>query len=374
MLCKVAKVLNKATASSQLHPARPDQDIMDVDSAPEPESEEIDGSEEDDEPMEYDDEEGYSPRPTHYSTSNSTRSNTKSNAECNSRIRADLRATKSAGFRVGYLGNLLNNGQDSFVTISCRISKLGIPDEALQAWHLERKHYIVLLIHYTAGYRTTDRLCAEDLSHSRPPIEMRVGTSRRYKVTATEAVDAFSQIKEEDQRKYESGSQDMVDKDKAVNIDGGLQSIFISRPLNELLNQRLLSILRYRLALGLPWSGAEAYYNDNQGRNVNESDTINDRHFSPDRSPLAEHLPQLVTSDHFTNVAGGAEANLSFPLLAMQFTLRHLVQCTEFCLVCHCKVETSFEALKPYVCSRPLCLWQYMVCTFKCSSDLRYRS
>jgi len=50
----------------------------------------------------------------------------------------------------------------------------------------------------------------------------------------------------------------------------------------------------------------------------------------------------------------------SFPLVAMQFALRHLVRCTEFCLVCHNKVSTDFEALKPYVCSSPLCLYQYM--------------
>ena len=44
----------------------------------------------------------------------------------------------------------------------------------------------------------------------------------------------------------------------------------------------------------------------------------------------------------------------------MQYALRHLVRCTEFCLVCHRKVEADFEALKPYVCSKPLCLYQYM--------------
>ncbi len=52
------------------------------------------------------------------------------------------------------------------------------------------------------------------------------------------------------------------------------------------------------------------------------------------------------------------------PLLAMQFALRHLVRCTEFCLVCHCKVDADFEALKPYVCSKPLCLYQYMSLDF----------
>ena len=54
----------------------------------------------------------------------------------------------------------------------------------------------------------------------------------------------------------------------------------------------------------------------------------------------------------------------SYPLMAMQFTLRHLIRCTEFCLVCHTRVDNDFEALKPYVCSNPLCLYQYMTLGF----------
>ena len=66
--------------------------------------------------------------------------------------------------------------------------------------------------------------------------------------------------------------------------------------------------------------------------------------------------PSIAIEDHLQC----QEKEKSFPLLAMQYGLRHLVRCTEFCLVCHCKVETDFEALKPYVCSKPLCLYQYM--------------
>lgn len=40
--------------------------------------------------------------------------------------------------------------------------------------------------------------------------------------------------------------------------------------------------------------------------------------------------------------------------------MRYLLRCTEFCLVCHNKIEGGFEALKPYVCDNPLCLYQYM--------------
>jgi ubiquitin-conjugating enzyme E2 Q len=33
--------------------------------------------------------------------------------------------------------------------------------------------------------------------------------------------------------------------------------------------------------------------------------------------------------------------------------------CTRYCLVCHNKLTAEFEALKPYVCDRPLCTYQY---------------
>ena len=79
---------------------------------------------------------------------------------------------------------------------------------------------------------------------------------------------------------------------------------------------------------------------------------------APDARYWAEEAvqPGIATEDHIRD----SEKVKSFPLIVMQYALRHLVRCTEFCLVCHCKVEGEFEALKPYVCSKPLCLYQYM--------------
>src|SRR4029077_306008 len=31
---------------------------------------------------------------------------------------------------------------------------------------------------------------------------------------------------------------------------------------------------------------------------------------------------------------------------------------------CHCKTDYTFETLRPYVCSKPLCLYQYMALGF----------
>jgi ubiquitin-conjugating enzyme E2 Q len=72
----------------------------------------------------------------------------------------------------------------------------------------------------------------------------------------------------------------------------------------------------------------------------------------------SDALPEIVRADHYDKALD--KLKLSFPLLAMQFVLRHFVRCTEFCLVCHRKLESDVEAIKPYVCDSPLCLYQYM--------------
>lgn len=63
----------------------------------------------------------------------------KDKAEVRAILRRDLRAVKNAGFKVGYLGTL---------EVSCRISRLGISEDAVQAWNVSRLEYLVLLIRY----------------------------------------------------------------------------------------------------------------------------------------------------------------------------------------------------------------------------------
>ncbi|KAI9696035.1 MAG: hypothetical protein M1836_005866 [Candelina mexicana] len=286
----------------------------------------------------------------------------------NARIRADLRAAKEAGFKVGHQGSIMNNGQSFFVAISCRIAKLGISEEALQAWHLDRRQYLIFLIHYTSGYMTTERLTANENAHARRSVEMRVGVGDRYKPTLQEAIDTFSILK-----KQKKGQTSTLGSDTAATEESseqgeedaskhGFHGIFISRPLNDLINGRFITLLRTRIQMGIGWGGAEEFYNDSQGKDRSNSDAMDGKYWEEAQAKTA--LPKLATADHLSDVVGGSNRSLSFPLLGMQFVLRHVVRCTEFCLVCHCKVEADFEALKPYVCSKPLCLYQYMALGF----------
>ncbi len=308
-----------------------------------------------DDPEDYDsDAGGWSPKsPRHHSTAAShTRTGRRPEiAATNVRIRHDLRQAKESGFRVGYLGSLFNGGQDGFVTISCRVAKLGISEEALQAWHLEPNQYFLLLIRYTVGYKDLDRLIGSAMTHGDNGVQMRAGLTNRYKVAIDEAIAAFAQL--EDKSK---SSKLMSNEATDPNKSRGLGRLFIGRPLDELLNDRLIPLLRYRIGMGMPWGGAEDFFSDHQGRNLTDQDDMDAKYWAEDASNHLESLPRVVTQDHLNDRV----KEKSFPLVAMQFALRHLVRCTEFCLVCHCRVEADFEALKPYVCSKPLCLYQYM--------------
>lgn len=265
----------------------------------------------------------------------------------NSRIRQDLRLAKAAGFRVGHLGSLFAPDHECVVMISCRIAKLGISEEALQAWQLGPNQYFVLLIRYSEGYRTLERLTAEE-AWGHKSVRMRVGVSQKHKIGILDATRAFSEInnraKEDDDPIYKHSSPTT-----------SLDPFFMDRPLDELLNDRLARLLRYRLDWAFSWGAAENFYNDHQGRNLSDFDNIIPKCWE-DKADPSKILPDMITADHLTQ----KPPSYSFPLLAMQFALRHLVRCTEFCLVCHCRVEEDFEALKPYVCSKPLCLYQYI--------------
>ncbi|KAF3491430.1 polymerase family protein [Arthroderma uncinatum] len=263
------------------------------------------------------------------------------------KLSVDLKTTKLAGFRVGYLGHKTT----PIVSLSCRISKLGISEDAMKAWHVKEQQYLVCLIRYIGKYQSFEELLLEDQETGKSSVEMRVGLCDVYKPTLESALIVFGQV-------GLGGKTSM-----AVEAGGGeMVHSFISKPLNALLNERFVKILRYRNNFGQTWSGAERFFNEFQGKPIGNSDPVHTSYQEPDiPEEKAATFPDILKSDHFMETkALGA----SFPLITMQFTLRHFVRCTEFCLVCHCKTNDTFEAIKPYVCSKSLCLFQYMTLGF----------
>lgn len=258
------------------------------------------------------------------------------------RLTMDLKCAKQAGFKVSYYEGVLHQTR-TYVCISIRIAKLGISEEAMQAWNVKPDQYLVLILCYPYGYKQT-----EEIMSNKNDLIFRVGICGTYKPKYQDIIELFQPV-----QKY---SHNAVKNDESGTIDRNtfLKS-FISSPLDELFNERFILILKTRYA-GMFWNGAEQFYHDKQGRHVN-SDALEDRYMEPEHVNLA--YPDVVRSDHVLDENGRSEGH-SLPLIAMQFLLRHFVRCTEFCLVCHCPVDLKLEAIKPFVCERPLCLYQYM--------------
>ncbi len=267
-----------------------------------------------------------------------------------SRVKCDLQEAKKAGFKIGILGDLSTGG---IVCVSIRVAKLGISEEAMSAWGLKRQQYLVLMIKFQAGYKTLEQVC--EMNSLNEQTDMRVALCKHYKPDSTHAFKAFAAAKRGDE-------QDNANQVAAISLQktgdtsrsDALEPLFISGPLNSLLRERFPVIVRARLACAVPWMGAEMFYNDNQGI-THQSKAMDKKYYTVEQR-LPRALKPIVEAD---TIAQGVR-DLSLPLVAMQFLLRHFVRSTEFCLVCHCKTTDTFEALKPYVCSKPLCLYQYI--------------
>ncbi|KAH7383271.1 hypothetical protein BKA66DRAFT_92571 [Pyrenochaeta sp. MPI-SDFR-AT-0127] len=268
------------------------------------------------------------------------------------RIRSDLLIAKSEGFKVGYQGGLMD-GLGCYVSLSVRIAKLDISEEAMQAWQLEPAEYLVTIFHYPSGYKSMDDLKSYDSIQARRNFAIRIGISTTYKPTMQEAIQAFTVLSKEEEKRREESQQS--DSQQVSELPKGFRNSFISRPLNELLEQRFHMLLKYRYG-GMPWHGAEAFYNDQVlHASHTHSDASSDKYY--DEEHVSNTWPKLVTEDHI-QASFGQEHSL--PVVGMQFVLRHFVRCTEFCLICFSKMPDDLQAIKPYVCDNPLCLYQYM--------------
>jgi ubiquitin-conjugating enzyme E2 Q len=272
-------------------------------------------------------------------------------AKLNRRIKEDLRAVRFAGFKIGILIGMKADSVNSLLSLSIQAKKLGLSEEAMQAWDLEPQQYIVLLIRYSSGYKDFDAIINEPAKYH--DVAFRIGVSNKYKPTIVEALAAFTDVSKNSGQSAGEDIEDAILEDKPT---AGFSSMFISSSLNDFTNSQFISLLKIRNSVGIGWDGAKRYYNDKQGRLDIQTAELPSEYYE-ESNPLQSSLPDLVTADH---LGDHQVKQISFPLIAAQFSLRYLTRCTEFCLVCHDKIKEDFEALKPYVCDKPLCLYQYM--------------
>ncbi|KAK8188158.1 uncharacterized protein BKA78DRAFT_373721 [Phyllosticta capitalensis] len=259
--------------------------------------------------------------------------------EDRNKIRQDLRLVKEAGFKVGATHSLLL-GEQAYISISCQIKRLGISEEAMQAWGISPEEYLILLIRYPKGYKTMRGFRTTDVP-SKDCIEFRTGIGFSYKPSIEDMCNAFSSSSSKDRHQ----------------TTATFRKHFISEAMHHSLNDTFLAFLKCRIR-GASWDGATLFYHDFQGAPSKwDSLTAADVKYQHEVAPSSA-FPSLVTADHVND--DHSESGISLPLVAMQFTVRKFVRSPDYCLNCHRRMPEGLEALKPYVCDIPLCLFQYM--------------
>jgi ubiquitin-conjugating enzyme E2 Q len=270
------------------------------------------------------------------------------------RIKNDLHVARQAGFRVGVLNGLGTSSVTGIVCLSFRVSKLRLSDEALLAWDVPNNDYVVLLIKYDTRYYPLETIVRLPAAHS--GVQFRMGLCKTYKPAANEAVGAFSRP---------DNAREQPDLGEPEAKSKVFRPMFLSASLNRFMNESLISIIKLRRSTHTSWDDANELLVNAGSLRIDEGDVMLDPNDTKAETsscnPEAEGAmsEDILSPDHLTEPEQPNNAR-SFPLVAMQFAMRYFARCTKYCLRCHQKVEAGFEALRPYVCSNPLCLFQYM--------------
>jgi ubiquitin-conjugating enzyme E2 Q len=145
--------------------------------------------------------------------------------------------------------------------------------------------------------------------------------------------------------------------------DDKFTPLHLFNSITTLLNQEFPALLRTRREHGLSWDSAqELLLRRTEGAHVRDANYsgsdaqhIADALEKNQKQQQTPNLPPILAQDH----ALEDEATFSIPLSMMLFSLRRLIQSSKYCASCHQRVTDGFEGMKPYVCSRPLCMDQY---------------
>lgn len=159
------------------------------------------------------------------------------------RIRSDLRKARGAGCRVSIIGGL-DDSKPHLLSLSVRASKLGLSQEALEAWDVEASDYIVLLLRTEDLYPCAEKVAQDSAANFH--IQFRFGKCSKYKPTLRQALAAFA-----------TTSQKARDTTPPTEIDDHpFQKTFISASLEQFMNESFISLVKLRFRGCATWDDA----------------------------------------------------------------------------------------------------------------------
>jgi ubiquitin-conjugating enzyme E2 Q len=272
--------------------------------------------------------------------------------EALSRVRRDLRAVRYGGFKVAPLCGLVGNAAYSIICMSVKVEKLCLCIETLEAWELRAEEYIVVLVRYNGPYQTFEATLdrASELSN----LQFRIRKCSSSKPTLAQAINAFAG--------HDTNELASITDPGTTAADKGIEfgQLGIGQTIDTFMDSDFVPMLKLRIIYGVSWDAAKAAL-VKVSRSAYPTHAQELESIIADGSFESEAQADAVKVPAFLHAAWPvSHGDKSLPLIAAQFALRFFVRCTDYCMVCHRRVEGNYEALKPYVCDDKLCLFQYM--------------
>ncbi|KAI0555983.1 hypothetical protein F4679DRAFT_520602 [Xylaria curta] len=267
------------------------------------------------------------------------------------RIYKDFRAVRDAGFKVGKICGVDHRSAHSILSMSIRVGKLGLSKEIHASWNLEPSEYLVLLMKYDGEYMPFEDTMRRPVGQI--PLSFRLRKCSKYRPTLAEATAAFSPARS---KLYPRQPEQEPTIDENSPAGNNLLTFGIGDSIDLLLDTGFLSMMKIRKTKSVSWDEARKIHSQCTMSAWDNTESMKMPTLDPGRMGIADkNLPPMLMDDHLSSAD-----SVSLPLVAMQFALRYLVKCTDYCMICHDRIDETFEALKPYVCGNPLCLYQYM--------------
>ncbi|KAF9768936.1 hypothetical protein IL306_013704 [Fusarium sp. DS 682] len=260
------------------------------------------------------------------------------------RLKRNLREAKAEGFCISVPPEERLHSSFGLFSLSIRVCKLGIPEEALEAWGLKPTEYVVMVYRIPTTYPHPSEF--QNLPSDQITLQFRFGKCSSPRPNFKSIRQIFADVQDQEPPK----SSDEGPTDSFIPL-------YMSLSLDALLNQIFPGLLRLRRSEGISWDQArELEFNMSLGyHSTAATDHPEEMVADQDSSDESFEL-ELLRHDYLSRNAD----DLNIVLIAMQFGLQRLIKCTKYCLVCHRRAKGGFEAVKPFVCGNELCLYQYL--------------
>ncbi|KAH7925790.1 hypothetical protein BV22DRAFT_408192 [Leucogyrophana mollusca] len=280
------------------------------------------------------------------------------------RLRKDFIEIQAAGYRPGiiWIGH-----NDFLLTVSIPVIALSkrIPPHALLAWDrhlLSPNQRLTLVISGLRGVYPPlqpDGTLSYEALHTGTALRFKVGLTRAYKPAREHvmlALRTFGLVN--DDTKAEEGYS-RPGEPSGPQDDRCFEKFSLSSSLESLLDAQFAHVVELRRKFNLGWAGAETLQAESETSQKAPTDIMSRMKEALCRADKDEATLAASYKLPGDPLAADGNGEINLLLTSFAYLLRRLTLCTRYCVVCHRKLNTQYEALKPYVCESNLCAFQY---------------